>query len=297
MTKHSPIDPAQSQSLLERAGLGLYDRTAALRGEVAPPLTGSVHQPMPAAGAPLPRPQAEDLRPVEPIDRTMLARHGFILPDGPVSGQSEEFRIVKRQLLAQANTDPRASRILICSALPGEGKTWCAVNLALSIAAERDVEVLLVDADFAKPGIPGLLGLPEGPGLMDALADGDVAVEDCIIRTDVPHLSVLPAGSPSHSDTEHLASARTARVLDALARPNRIIIFDSPPVLAASPASVLASHVGQALMIVRADRTSEASLRDAVGLLGACSTIRLLLNGVKFSASGRRFGTYYGQGV
>ena len=297
MTKYSPIDTPREPSLLERAGLGIYDRDAALRGDVAPRLCVSdpAGEP-PAADIPLPPPY-EPTGPQAPIDRIRLAEAGLIVPDGPVSGLSEEFRIVKRQLLSAKNADPRASRVLICSALPGEGKTFCAVNLALSIAAERDVEVLLVDADFAKPSILSLLGLSEGPGLMDALADPDVAVENCVIRTDVPHLSVLPAGSPSHSDTEHLASARTAKLLDTLARPGRIILFDSPPVLAASPASVLASHVGQALMVVRADHTSEAALRDAVGLLGACSNIRLLLNGVKFSASGRRFGTYYGQGV
>jgi exopolysaccharide/PEP-CTERM locus tyrosine autokinase len=288
--------------VIERAGFGVYDSAAALRGEVAPPLVNiaeaapPIHDVMPGTDMSLPRPSGRT-GPVVPIDRAKLSEAGFILPDGPVSGLSEEFRIVKRQLLGAKSADPRANRILVCSALPGEGKTYCAVNLALSIAAERDVEVLLVDADFAKPSIPGLLGLPQGPGLMDALADPNVAVEDIVIHTDVPHLSVLPAGSPSHSDTEHLASARTAKVLETLARPGRIILFDSPPVLAASPASVLASHVGQALMVVRADHTSEAALRDAVGLLAACSNIRLLLNGVKFSASGRRFGTYYGQGV
>ena len=76
--------------------------------------------------------------------------------------------------------------------------------------------------------------------------------------------------------------------------PNRVVIFDSPPVLAASPASVLANHVGQTVMVVRADITGEAALRDAVSLLSACEDIKLLLNGTRFSTTGRRFGTYYG---
>ncbi len=241
------------------------------------------------------------------IDRAHLREQCLIEPDGPVTGLLEEFRIIKRQLLltvSDAREQSSASlgrRILICSAHPGEGKTFCAVNLALSIAAEKDNEVLLVDADFAKPSVLSTLGLPGGPGLMDALADPNIAVEDCIMATDIPGFYVLPAGNQTGSDTEYLASARTEEVLDRLDRPflgqtapNRIVIFDSPPALAASPASELAMHVGQAVMVVRADRTGEAALRDALNILSGCDDIRLLLNCTKFSPTGRAFGSYYG---
>ena len=236
------------------------------------------------------------------IDRAHLREQCLIEPDGPVTGLLEEFRIIKRQLLltvSDAREQSPASlgrRILICSAHPGEGKTFCAVNLALSIAAEKDNEVLLVDADFAKPSVLSTLGLPGGPGLMDALADPKIAVEDCIMATDIPGFYVLPAGNQTGSDTEYLASARTEEVLDRLDRlaPNCIVIFDSPPALAASPASELAMHVGQAVMVVRADRTGEAALRDALNILSGCDDIRLLLNCTKFSPTGRAFGSYYG---
>jgi len=236
------------------------------------------------------------------IDRKHLRERGMIEPEGPVTALLEEFRIIKRQLL-QTAAETRAGRgpvhgerILVCSALPGEGKTFCSVNLALSMAAEKDTEVLLVDADFAKPSVLSTLGLPGGPGLLDALSDPRVAVEDCILGTDIPGLFVLPAGNASGSDTEWLAAARTAQVLDRLTSQTRgrIVIFDSSPVLAASPASALALHVGQAVVVVRADMTSEAALRDAVGLLSGCNDIKLLLNASHFSPSGRRFGTYYG---
>ena len=224
-------------------------------------------------------------------------RHRSPLPStAPVSAIAEEFRIVKRQLLLAAVGDPANRMILVCSPQPGDGKTFCAVNLALSLASERDVEVLLVDADFAKPSILSTLGLAGGPGLMDALADPAIDVERLIIRTDVPKLSVLPAGTHSHDDTEHLASVRTAFVLKGLVErhPSRIVIFDSAPALAASPASVLALHTGQALMVVRADKTGESQLREALSLLGGCANIQLLLNGVSHSPGGRRFGSYYG---
>jgi Mrp family chromosome partitioning ATPase len=241
---------------------------------------------------------------VQAIDRAALRDNGLIVPDGSVTALLEEFRIVKRQVLLAAR-DARnagggaaAQRVLVCSPLPGEGKTFCAVNLALAIAAEKDSEVLLVDADFARPSVPALLGLAGGKGLMDALADPGVRIEDCVIATDVPGLYVLPAGERTVSDSEFLASGRTSDLLDRLTAgaPNRVVIFDSPPALAASPAAELAPHVGQALVICRADRTGQSALEDALSLLSACPDIKLLLNAAHFSPSGRRFGAYYAQG-
>ncbi|WP_137679118.1 AAA family ATPase [Aurantiacibacter suaedae] len=240
---------------------------------------------------------------IEPIDREQLQRAGLIQPEGQVTGLLEEFRIVKRQVLnsvrkaREAGKGARAQRVLVCSPLPAEGKTFCAANLALAMAAEKDSEVLLVDADFAKPSILSTLGLSSSLGLMDVLANPDVHLEDCIIETDIAGLLVLPAGNQTNSDSEFLASARTAQILDRLTagEPNRIVIFDSPPALAASPAAELARHVGQAIVVTRADRTGQSALEDALTLLSACPDIKLLLNAAHFSPSGRRFGTYYGQ--
>jgi len=240
-----------------------------------------------------------------PVDREHLRRQGFIVPEGSVTATLEEFRIVKRQLLLNAADLKRqggaakAQRVLICSPHPGEGKTYCAVNLALSIAAEKESEVLLVDADFANPSVLSALGLPGGRGLMDALADAALDVTQLVLATDVPGLKVLPAGDATTSDSEYLNSSRTASVLDRLTEgaPHRIVIFDSPPALAASPAAELAQYVGQALVICRADRTGQQSLEDAISLLSGCPNIQLLLNAANFSPSGRRFGAYYGYGA
>ena len=239
---------------------------------------------------------------IHPVDRGHLRKQGMIQPEGAVTALLEEFRIVKRQILSTARKSlegtgaPNSQRVLICSPHPGEGKTFCAVNLALAIAAERDSEVLLVDGDFAKPSVLSVLGLPGGPGFMDALSKPDIRVEDCVIKTDIAGLHVLPAGNPSNNDSEYLASGRTPQVLERLTRgaPNRIIIFDSPPALAASPAAELAKYVGQAVLVVRADQTAQSSLEDAWSLLSGCPDIKLLLNAVRFSPSGRRFGSYYG---
>jgi protein-tyrosine kinase len=238
------------------------------------------------------------------IDRGALAEKGFILPDAPVTGLAEEFRLVKRQLLAGiarrvSLTEEKRRTVLISSGQPGEGKSFCATNLALSLAGERDVEVLLIDGDVSKPDILATLGIASsGPGLVDALADPAADPEQFVIRTDVPGLSVLPAGRKANNVPELLASERTRDVLARLAaaHPNRIILFDSPPALMASSAAVLAGHVGQILVVVRADRTTEADLRETIELLSACDHVGLLLNGAALSLGGRRFGAYEGYG-
>ncbi|WEK42342.1 MAG: AAA family ATPase [Candidatus Sphingomonas colombiensis] len=238
------------------------------------------------------------------IDCAMLAGKGMLVPGAPVGALAEEFRLVKRQLLLNARTiaagapERRARTILVGSGKPGEGKTFCAINLAISLAAERDVEVLLVDADFAKPDIMASLGLDDSTGLLDIISDQSLDPEAFVLKTDVPQLSLLPAGARSHADTELLASVRTAQVLDQLlaASPRRIIVFDSPPALAASPASVLALLVAQVMLVVRADRTTDSDVREAVALLDGCEHISLVLNATSYEPHRGRFGSYYGQG-
>lgn len=305
-------------SLLERAA-AIYDFQAELRGgaPIPAPLPASAPNPVPlplsleveaVARALTPSPTAHNMRRsfeqrgrAALIDRGLLAEQGLIVPGAAIGALAEEFRLVKRQLLLTARAvkaaeGDRSRTILVCSANPNEGKTYCSLNLALSMAAERDTEILLVDADFAKPDVMERLGLAEGPGLLDALANPAINVEDCVIQTNIPQLSLLPAGTKSNQDTELLASDRTPALLQQLldADPRRIVIFDSPPALAASPAATLALHVGQIMLVVRADKTSEGDLREAVGLLDGCAHIQLVLNSVAYAPGGRRFGSYYG---
>jgi exopolysaccharide/PEP-CTERM locus tyrosine autokinase len=253
----------------------------------------------PAATAPVPAPLREG---TVSIDRALLAEHGLLVPGAPVGPLAEEFRLIKRHLIGTAaiverEAPAKARTMLVCSAQPNEGKTYCAINLAISLAAERDTEVLLIDADFAKPDVLARLGVAEGPGLLDALADPGVDIERYVMATDIPQLSLLPAGSKMIGDTELLASRRTAKLIETLlaADPRRLMIFDSPPALAASPASVLANHAGQVMLVVRADRTSDSDLREAVTMLDGCAHIQLVLNAVSYAPGGRRFGSYYGQ--
>ncbi|KQS01586.1 exopolysaccharide biosynthesis protein [Sphingomonas sp. Leaf357] len=289
-------------SLLERAAQ-IYDFEAHLRTrDGAAPIHDEIDAPVvdqPESKAGLLRPRAAG---GVAIDRAMLEEQGLLVPGAAIGALAEEFRQVKRQMLITARSvrredADRSRTILICSANPDEGKTYCAVNLAISMAAERDTEVLLIDADFAKPDVMNRLGVRDSAGLLDALGDQRIDVESCVVRTDIPQLSLLPAGTKTHQDTELLASGRTRELIAALlaADPRRILIFDSPPALAASPASVLAGEVGQVLVVVRADKTGESDLREAVGELDGCEQIQLILNAVSFAPGGRRFGSYYAQ--
>lgn len=307
MNKHSPL--SHSGSLLERAA-ELYGFAPAPVAEPVRPVreAPAASDPEPEI-VPEPKPVPRSFLPVvtgerAAVDRKSLAERGFIVPDSPAGPLAEEFRIVKRQLLlgmgagSPVAADKRRT-VLICSAQPDEGKTFCAVNLALSLAGERDMEVLLVDADFPKPEVLSILGLEaRESGFVDALADPSLDPERLVVRTDIGSLSVMPAGRYENDVPELLGSDRTARVLARLteSRPKRIVIFDSPPALMASAAAALAAHVGQLLLVVRADQTNEADLKEAAGLLSGCPQISLLLNGTGFAATGRRFGSYYGYG-
>lgn len=315
-------------SLLERAAgrldQGAPAKPAAPRSTATPAAAAPAPTPRapapaaPVAAAPTPQPQfatpetpvvhlpADDSNRISRrgvIDLAELRDLGYVVPDAPATATAEEFRIVKRQLLINAmargeNEIRNGNLILVCSAQPNEGKTFCATNLALSIASERDLTVLLVDADFAKPEILSTLGLEGGKGLIDVIADPTLDLSDCLIRTNIENLSVLPAGRQHNLTTELLASERMGDMVEEIAKRygDRIVIFDSPPALASSAASVLAMHVGQVMFVVEAENTRETELRDGLSMMNGCEHVQILLNKVRYAGVGRRFGTYYGYG-
>ncbi len=286
--------PARSSGLISpsRPDVEIVDRTAANQPVPRAATTPREGARVPAARRPL------FVGPVQPIDRRQLVDNGLINPDSAVDALSEEFRLIKRQLIRGATDDPRGHRILVTSAQPDEGKTFTAINLALSLAAEQGRSVLLIDGDFARGDVARRMGVSTEFGLMDALADPSIDIARCIVPTDIGNLAILPAGKASTRDTEMLGSARMLEILNRLQgdAPDRILVFDSTPLLAASSAGVVASLCGQVLVVVRAEVTREAALRDAIGLIGQHNGISLLLNRVRFTPEGRRFGSYYGEG-
>jgi receptor protein-tyrosine kinase len=226
-----------------------------------------------------------------------MRRCGFITPDSAKSQLADEFRVIKRPILRNAFGAGGArvrngNLVMVTSALPREGKTFTSVNLALSIAMEIDSKVLLVDGDVAHPSIPGLLGVPHGPGLLDILTRADIDFADAMMRTNVDKLTLLPAGSRHRRATELLASEQMVNLLRELGTRyhDRIVIFDSPPLLATTEARVLATHMGQIVMVVAADATSQHAVTQALATIESCEIVLMALN----KASRTDVGSYYG---
>jgi exopolysaccharide/PEP-CTERM locus tyrosine autokinase len=235
----------------------------------------------PAFAAPATKPAAQTIE----LDLARMQGMGMVTPAGGRTQLLEDFRIIKRPLLQRAfaarvpGANP-GNLIMVTSSLPGEGKTWCAINLAMSIAMELDHTVLLVDADVARPAVLRTLGQPNQCGLMDVLVNDKLDVADVMLRTNVDTLSILPAGTPTARSTELLASSSMSGLLREIATryPDRIVIFDSPPLLMTSESRVLASHMGQIAMVVEAEKTTQHDVKEALRQLEGCSNVNLIYN-------------------
>jgi len=271
-------------------------------GREAPAAAVSVGAPV-ATPAATPEPKVMS-RSVE-IDLDKLHAAGFVTPQARRSLAADEFRVIKRPLLDNASGKSAApvangNLIMVTSAMPGEGKSFTAINLAMSMAMELDYRVLLVDADVAKPSLMKTLGLPPGPGLLDLLLDPRADMADVMLRTNVEKLTLLPSGSPHPRATELLASDAMNALVEEMGRryEDRIIIFDSPPLLLTTESRVLATHMGQIVMVVQAEKTLQSQVRHALSTIESCPVKMLVLNqarGGDQAAYGYGYGYGYGQ--
>lgn len=237
------------------------------------------------------------------IDMVALASRGIVTPETARSQLGSELRVLKRPLLQNVSGKgaarvKNANLIMITSAVPGEGKSYLAANLAMSLAMELDHTVLLVDADVERPSQPKMLGFEDGKGLLDVLLDSQLDLSQVILRTNIEKLSVLPAGTHHPRATELLASAAMNKLLAEMAQryPDRIIIFDSPPLLVTTEARALAAHMGQVVLVVRADSTSHAEVKHAVAALEVCPVKMVVLNQTTGHFDGHGYGYGYGYG-
>jgi exopolysaccharide/PEP-CTERM locus tyrosine autokinase len=236
------------------------------------------------------------------LNLAKLASEGFVTPDMPRSRIADEFRVLKRPLIANASAKGAAqikngNLIMVTSAVPGEGKSFSSVNLAMSIAMEMDRTVLLVDADVARPSLPRMLGIPDVPGLLDVLDDKSIDLNQVLLRTNVEKLTFLSSGSLHTRAAEMLASDAMTDLLHDLATrySDRIVIFDSPPLLVTTEARVLASHLGQIVFIVDAERTLQSEVKRALATIEACPVKMMVLNKARTTGQGAH-GYGYGYG-
>jgi exopolysaccharide/PEP-CTERM locus tyrosine autokinase len=225
------------------------------------------------------------------VDLAALRTAGH-LPDASEDQRfAEHFRRIKRSVVAKAGTSAESRLVAVTSPLPGDGKTFTSVNLAFSLSRERDLSVLLVDADLHRSQITQDLGLEDQPGLVDALLDESRDVESFVLRTDIPGLDILPAGRSMEDAPELAASARMAQIVMRLAarNPHRLVLLDCAPVLAASEVRGLMQLPGQVLLVVRAGQTPQQAVVDAVAQLDPKRLQGIILNDARHGAA-----TYYG---
>jgi protein-tyrosine kinase len=234
------------------------------------------------------------------IDHQLLSDAGMISNLSEHSLIAEEFRLIKRPLLLKAGEAAAPggrpnNLIMVSSGKPNEGKTFSAVNLAMSIALERDLTVMLIDADVARPSIPAVMGIETDLGLMDLIADDSLDMSDVLLRTDIENFAVLPAGRAHHLATELFASERMERLVADITRryPDRIIILDSPPILMSSIPAVLSLHVGQIVFVVLAEKSTQAAIDGSLRLISSCENIYLLLNRAREIGGTEKLDGYY----
>ena len=235
------------------------------------------------------------------LDKASLAERGYLIDNGTRKSIKDEFRQIKRKLLNNAfgnasKTLHHSNLIMVSSAKPNEGKTFVAINLALSIALEQDKTVLLIDADVLRPSVVRELGVEEKPGLIEYLLGKSEKVSDIIYNTDIDKLKLIPAGKPHHLSNELLASEKMATLANELANryPDRIVIFDCPPLIGVTETLVLASLMGQGVIVVEESKSSIADIQAATRHLNEDLALGLVLN--KAIRSHKDLYGYYGYG-
>jgi exopolysaccharide/PEP-CTERM locus tyrosine autokinase len=258
-------------------------------------------------------PVAPRLAPISPpplpyteirIDPAKLRDLGLAGPADRRSRLAEEMRLLKRRLIQRMNplaseAEGRTNLVLVTSAVPGEGKSFIALNLALSFIADEHFDVLLIDADAMRPTILKMLGLPPSRGLSDLLMHPEMDPSEVLLRDPELRLSILPPGGEVSSATDLYGGPHMKDLVKRLGRaqPNRIVILDAPPVLATTEPIMLAHIVDQVLMVVEADRTAHSAIKSALDLLEPCDNVSLILNKAMGSKSADQFGSYYAPGL
>jgi len=286
-------------SLVERALKKLQEsaQPTAERAAAPPTRAAGVVQKAPANSA-----QTQSVEPpshIVNIDRGVLREMKLLPPPHLERNIANQYQQIKRALVAAAGQGsggvPDGHLIMLTSALPGEGKTYTSINLALSLAREKDLDVLLVDADVAKPHISRIFGVEQERGLLDLLADTQLHADSVILRTNVPGLNLLSAGRRLDTATELLASQRMQDVVGQLPGRSgrRIVLFDSPPLLLSTESRALVPSVGQVVLIVRAEFTPQSAVMLALDAAGESRPVSLILNQSSMTPSDG----YYGYGA
>ena len=234
------------------------------------------------------------------LDYDDLNKLGFITPKYEIGNLEEEYRAIKRPILRNAFGKgaapvPFGNLVMVTSALPGEGKSFTSLNLAMSMAMERDSTVLLIDGDVIRASVSKMLGVDNCLGLTDLLEGKEGGVESVILSTDNPKLKIIPAGRRQTYSTELIASDMMRDLAKELSSrySDRIILFDAPPLLATTEATVLTHIMGQIIVVVEAGKSIKGEVKAALSEIDEEKVVGLILNKSRKGVAGY-YGGYYG---
>ena len=280
----------------------IHDALRKLQGQGAGGTTAKSKSRIPETVVPIARSKKIDIGGEKyHLDEQSLIRGGLLAPLEQAIPVADEFRRIKRPLIDNAfkyesASDDHMNLIMVASPMPGAGKTFCSVNLAASISLERELNVLLVDADVAKPHVSRAFELADRPGLTELLEDDSILIDEVLVRTDMNDIQVLPAGQRHAQSTELLASERMVDVAHELATrySDRLIIMDSPPLLITSEAEAVAREAGQIALVVESGKTTDQEIQEALELLDPEKAINIILNKSVHAQKGGYYGGEYG---
>ena len=300
-----PVDPADADDLTAMpAQRAMHDDDDEGDDALAMPELRAAAAESPAPGASVTPPGGGGRHSQQfDLDLAALAQRKFLVPNCDDRILIDEFRALKRTLANNAmskapNPIRRANVILVTSALPGEGKTYCAINLAMSLAAQVDNRVLLIDADVVKPAVSQRLDMPPHRGLLDLLTDQPTPMCDVILRTNIPKFSIIPSSVPRSDSAERVSSAAMDRLLDEMSQryPDRLIVIDAPPLLLTNESRILAGLAGQVVMVVEAGKTTHRAVQNAYEAVAQCPVVMSILNKRSQAMAGYGYGYAYGYG-
>lgn len=292
-----------SSTLIEKAAQRLDQQVNEELPVTSAPQTNAHSAPAPDVEheSPMPSPEkAEKTSRAIDIDFQHLESFGVFSPDHGTNRTTEEIRLIKSAVLANVKMAKSSGArnhnlIMVTSSRQGEGKSFVAFNLAMSLASETDKTVLLIDSDSSRSSVLRMLGIDAEKGFLDLLEDDDVSVSDVMIKSNTGRLSIIPAGRPHVLSTELFAGSKAGAVLQEISQryQDRIIVVDAPPVLATSEPTALALHVGQIVFVVDAQKSTKSAINEALSLINVCPNIGFVLNKAEFQLGAARFGSYY----
>lgn len=214
---------------------------------------------------------------VQQADPAALKKHN-ILSVSHENGIADPIKLIRAQIQSRME-QTGGNSLLVTSIGPGEGKTFTAVNLAVSFSHEVNRTLLLVDADLRNPSVHRCFGIEADRGLSDHLLRG-VDLSDLLLNPGLPRLTILPGGAPIANSTELLGAPKMGSLVEEMKRryANRFLIFDGSPLLTSADALVFSRFVDGILLVVEAEKTSRKNFRRALELLAGKPVLGVVVN-------------------